>query len=395
MIDSILKDAMILIVDDKVSNIDILEDFLKESGYTNFQSTTDPRMVVGLFKSLNPDLILLDLMMPHLSGFEVMQQIKTLIPKEVYFPILVLTADINTETKLQALSGGAKDFLSKPFDLYEVRLRINNLLETRYLHQQLENQNLILEEKVKERTSDLEQAISTLDRANKELDVLDKAKSDFLSLINHEIRTPLNGILGFTSILKNEIESPELLDYLKYLEASARRLEAFSYQALLITDLRTKKREIKPQVVSPDELVNITKIHLQGKIESKGITILFQKNQTINEIRGDLELLQICFDQLVDNSVKYSANNEVVTIKVFSEKQSTVCEFIDNGSGFTTETINHPYRIFGLGDQHVDTNTGLNLALIKLIMDAHHGNIELQNNQTKGATVKLIFKNQL
>ena len=394
MIDSSLKNAMILIVDDIESNIDILEDLLEESGYTNFQSTTDPRLVVGLFKSLNPDLILLDLMMPYLSGFDVMQQLEPLIPKEVYFPILVLTADINSETKLQALSGGAKDFLSKPFDLYEVRLRINNLLKTRYLYQQLENQNQILDEKVKERTFDLEQANLILYRANQELEVLDKAKSDFLKMINHEIRTPLNGILGFTGILKNEMESPELLEYLEYLEYSAKRLEAFSYQALLITELRTKKWEIKPQVVPLDDLVNTTKKRLQDKIQAKGITVLLLTDHIIDQIKGDWELLQICFDQLVDNSIKYSADNEVVAVKVFSENQSTICEFIDNGSGFATEILNNPYRLFVIGDRHVDQNTGLNLALIKLIMDAHDGNIVIQNNQTNGATVKLTFNNQ-
>ena len=394
MIDSTLKNAKILIVDDKVSNIVILEDLLEESGYTNVQSTTDPRLVIGLFQSFNPDLILLDLMMPHLNGFEVMQQIKTLIPKETYFPILVLTADIKSETKLKALSGGAKDFLSKPFDLYEVQIRINNLLETNYLHQQLENQNQILEEKVKERTFDLEHANRTLDRANQELKVLDQAKNDFLLLINHEIRTPLNGILGFTSFLKNEIKSPELLKYLKYLEESAHRLEAFSYQALLITELRTKNRKIKSEDVSIDELVAISIKRLEDKIQAKGILVLLQKDQTIDEIRGDWELLQNCFKQLIDNSVKFSENNDVVIIKVFPENQSTVCEFIDNGSGFIPGILDNPYRFFGIGDRHVDQNTGLNLALVKLIMDAHHGSIEVRNNQTKGSTVKLIFNNQ-
>jgi putative two-component system response regulator len=144
MIDSILKTAKILIVDDKQSNIDILEGLLEEWGCTDFQSTTDPRLVVSLFNSFKPDLILLDLMMPHLSGFEVMEQLKPLIPQGTYLPILVLTADITSESKFRALSGGAKDFLSKPFDLYEVRIRINNLLETRYLYKQIENQMIYI-----------------------------------------------------------------------------------------------------------------------------------------------------------------------------------------------------------------------------------------------------------
>ena len=388
-----MKYAKILIVDDKQSNIDLLEAILEISGFKHIKSVTDSRLAVGLFESFKPELLLLDLMLPHLNGFEVMDQLRTLIPEKTYFPILVLTADITVGTKLQALSGGAKDFLSKPFDIHEVKLRINNLLETRYLHLQLEDQNQVLEEKVKERTYDLEQANITLDSTNKELEVIDKAKSDFLKLISHEIRTPLNGIIGFTDILKYDIKSPELLEVLEGLEESAKRLEAFSYQALLITELRTKRHKIKPEIVSIHELIDITKTHLEDKIKTKGITLLLENEQTIDELRGELELLQTCFDQLIDNSVKFSANNGLVTVKVYSENQSTVCEFIDNGSGFPTLLLNNPFKIFGV-DQHSDQNTGLSLALIKLIMDFHQGHIEIYNNQSKGATVKLIFNNQ-
>lgn len=394
MIDSTLKDARILIVDDKESNIDILEGLLEDSGYIHFQSTSDARLVVGLFKSFNPDLILLDLMMPHLTGFEVMDQLKEEIPPNSYLPILVLTADISPETKLQALSSGAKDFLSKPFDMYEVQIRINNLLLTRQLHQRLENQNLILEEKIKERTLELVQTNDTLDRANKELEVLDKAKRDFLSLISHEIRTPLNGILGFIGLLKERIDSDELVEYLHYLDEAANRMEKFSYQALLITELRAMKRKIKPDVVSIGKLVDIAKNHVQDQIQKKEISVVFQNDEGINDIKGDEELLQICFDQLADNAVKFSVNRNVVIIKIFAVNQSTVCEFIDNGSGFPAEILNNPYRMFGLGDRHIDDNIGLNLALIKLIIDSHDGQIEIYNNEPKGATIKLIFNNQ-
>jgi len=393
MINLNLHNANILIVDDKQSNIDILEDILEMSGFKNIKSVTDSRLAVGLFESFKPDLLLLDLMMPHLNGFEVMDQLRTLIPEKTYFPILVLTADITPKTKIRALSNGAKDFLSKPFDVNEVELRINNLLETRSLYLQLEGQNQILEEKVKERTYDLEQANTTLDKANKELEVLDKAKSDFLRLISHEIRTPINGIFGFTGILKYEIKSPELLEYIDGIEESGKRLEAFSYQALLITELLTKRHKIKPEIASIHKLIFITKTQLEDKIKAKGITIILENEQTIDELRGDLELLQTCFDQLIDNSVKFSANNGIVTVKVYSENQSIICEFIDNGSGFPTKILNKPFHIFGV-DQHIDENTGLNLALIKLIMDFHQGHIKIYNNQSNGATVKLIFNNQ-
>lgn len=147
-----LKNAHILIVDDEQANIDVLTGLLEIKGYINVYPTTEPRLVLDLFQEIKPDIILLDLMMPHLTGFQVMEQLNPLIPDSTYLPILVLTADVTAESKLRALAGGAKDFLTKPFDLTEVDLRISNLLQTRFLHTQLQNQNEILEEKVLQRT---------------------------------------------------------------------------------------------------------------------------------------------------------------------------------------------------------------------------------------------------
>jgi putative two-component system response regulator len=152
MIDHDLKNAKILIVDDLESNIDVLKGLLEMEGYTNVEATVDPRKVLGLVKSFDPELLLLDLMMPRLNGFEVMEQLKearlkSLSPNK-FLPIMVLTADITSEAKHKALAGGAKDFLSKPFDLIEVSYRIKNLLETQFLYQQLKSRNMFLEDKI-------------------------------------------------------------------------------------------------------------------------------------------------------------------------------------------------------------------------------------------------------
>jgi len=148
MIDVTLKNANILIVDDQQTNIDLLEEFLKMQGFVNIQTTTDPLMTVSLFKSFQPDLILLDLMMPGLSGYDILDQLKPLIPIDTYYPVLILSADMAPSAKQRALALGARDFITKPFDFLEVFLRIRNLLETRYLHQELEKKNRILEEKI-------------------------------------------------------------------------------------------------------------------------------------------------------------------------------------------------------------------------------------------------------
>ena len=178
MIDSTLKNANILIVDDQQANIDVLTGLLDAKGFKNYITTNDSRQAISLFQEFNPDLLLLDLNMPHVTGFQVMMQLELLIPENTYFPILVLTADMTTDSKLKSLAYGASDFLAKPFDLIEVDFRIKNLLKARYFQQQLENHNQILEEKVKERTKELEKTIMELKVAKERNEESDKMKSE-------------------------------------------------------------------------------------------------------------------------------------------------------------------------------------------------------------------------
>ena len=145
-------EANILIVDDQESNVQLLEEMLREAGYQRIASTTDPFAVCALYLANRYDLILLDLQMPGLDGFQVMEAIKE-IQTDSYLPILVITAQPNH--KLQALSSGAKDFVVKPFDLIEIKTRIYNMLEVRLLYRRLEEYNRLLEQTVLDRTHEL------------------------------------------------------------------------------------------------------------------------------------------------------------------------------------------------------------------------------------------------
>ncbi|HEX8237705.1 MAG TPA: HD domain-containing phosphohydrolase [Abditibacteriaceae bacterium] len=153
-----LRQARILIVDDEELNVLLLERYLQRFGYSNFRSVLDSRDVLHEYSEYQPDLILLDLMMPHVDGFEVMAQLESVVPQDVNLPILVLTANVAPAIKERALAGGAKDFLHKPFEASELLLRMDNLLETHFLHLQMQNQNHVLEQKVRERTQELEHA---------------------------------------------------------------------------------------------------------------------------------------------------------------------------------------------------------------------------------------------
>jgi putative two-component system response regulator len=165
MLDATLPTSRILIVDDQSSNVLLLEGILQEEDYTAYRGITDSRQALPVYLEYQPDLILLDLQMPYLDGFEVMNQLRAHVPPGAFLPILVLTADITPEAKRHALAEGATDFLTKPFDQTEVVLRIKNLLRTRVLHLQLQDQNQLLEQKVRERTTELEETqIEILER---------------------------------------------------------------------------------------------------------------------------------------------------------------------------------------------------------------------------------------
>lgn len=152
----------VLVIDDEPANVALLADMLGEGGYSRIKSITDSRLATETIRNFEPDLILLDLMMPHVDGFAILDAVRA-DAAETFLPIIVLTADANETTKLRALRYGATDFLLKPFDQIEVLLRMANLLETRRLHLQLDMQVAAYADAVRERTSELREAQVQLD----------------------------------------------------------------------------------------------------------------------------------------------------------------------------------------------------------------------------------------
>lgn len=154
----ILKKSKILIVDDQPANVELQENILREHGFIGIQKLTDARLVLPLFADFQPDLVLLDLRMPHIDGLSLMKQLRSQVPEGTYLPFVVVTADLSQRVRQEALGLGAKDFLTKPINPGEVVLRIYNLLETRFLYLQLDEHNRELDERVRERTRELEMA---------------------------------------------------------------------------------------------------------------------------------------------------------------------------------------------------------------------------------------------
>jgi putative two-component system response regulator len=218
MLRTTLAKARILIVDDEAANVCLLERSLELIGATNVRATTDSGAAFALYQEFEPDLVLLDLHMPAPDGFALLEQFRTAENADggaadaqasdknlsrVSVPVLVLTADINPKTKHRALSLGAADFLTKPLDQPEVLLRIRNLLENRFLQQQLHTQNTQLDALVRERTAQLEETLSQLRQAQQGAIRHERlsALGTMAAGIAHDFNNALTLIHGYSELL--------------------------------------------------------------------------------------------------------------------------------------------------------------------------------------------------
>ena len=162
MTSDVLKTAKILLVDDEPMNVDLLQLILRDAGYPDLTSVTDSRRAVAIFADADPDLVLLDLHMPHQDGYEVLQMLRYLVPADAFVPIVVITADVTVDARRRALTAGATDFISKPYDTIEMMLRVENMLRMRFLHRELQSEKASLEQRVRERTRSLKRVIAEL-----------------------------------------------------------------------------------------------------------------------------------------------------------------------------------------------------------------------------------------
>ncbi|MDR3627066.1 MAG: response regulator [Ignavibacteriaceae bacterium] len=388
MIDSTLKTANILIVDDQQANIDVLTGLLDVKGFTNYTTTKDSRQVISLFEKFKPDLLLLDLSMPYFTGFQVMTQLKDIIPASTYFPILVLTADITPESKQKALTGGASDFLTKPFDLIEVDTRIKNLLKTRYLHQQLENQNQILEEKVMERTKELVKTNIELIAAKEQAEKMNRLKSNFLANMSHELRTPLNGINGFADFLRQDLKDPELKFMAESIFVNGNRL---SETLNLIMDLSKLESDKMAFTHKPIDLVNQTVEFIslfKEAAKRKGLYLKSSFSQPSIVLNTDEQVFRSIINNLINNAIKFT-NKGGVTADISLKDNFVEIKVADSGIGISKEyygTIFEELRQVSEGYNRNFEGSGLGLNITKKLVEKLGGEIAIDSEPGKGST---------
>lgn len=388
-----LKDAKILIVDDEQANIEILEELLNFDGYSNYRSLSDSRQVLDTIDSYKPDLLLLDLMMPHIDGFQIMEKLMVNGKIDGFMPIMVLTADATMETKQRALSAGASDFLTKPFDLIEVGLRIKNLLYTVYLLLQQRNYNAILEERLKERTSELKLLNTELIIAKEKAEESNKLKSFFLANVSHEFRTPLISILGFSEILKTDLPDIDHANYAKLINDAGLRLERTLQDLLYMTEIENKR--IKATLTKTDLIQFITEVSKEYKrrVENSGLKFELKYDEPLMSLFTDTEILKYLMDNILENSIKYTEKGtvKIELIKEASHNQSAaIIKISDTGIGIESDklkTILLPFRQGSEGLSRRYDGMGIGLTVSKQFVDILNGNIDISSVPGTGTDV--------
>jgi len=365
--------SKILIVDDEPGNVLLLEQMMIQEGYDRPHSTSDSAQFLRLFAEVQPDLILLDLNMPRVDGFEVMEQLKAIDPKSLV-PILVLTALKDEETKLRALRSGAKDFLNKPFDLTEANLRIRNLLEMRLLHQEVQMHNQILEEQVKIRTAELERSAEEL--------------TNFAYIASHDLQEPLRKVIAFGDRLVAKFGSvlgDTGRDYIERMQKSAIRMKN------LIDDLlhfsRITMRSAPFQGINLNEVISEVLADLEVQIERTHGRV---EVDTLPEIEGGKFQMRQLFQNLISNGLKYHNDEVAPVIKIKYAGFDNNLEEIyieDNGKGFDEKHLDRIFRPFERLHGHSEYGgTGMGLAICHKIVTHHKGQITAKSQPKKGAT---------
>jgi signal transduction histidine kinase len=368
-----LTDARILIADDELTNVRLLERLLAQAGYQSVRSTTDSRQMRSRYEEFQPDLILLDLMMPHLDGVAVMEQLPIAVGE--YVPILVLTADVTAQAKECALTAGAKDFLTKPFDRTEVLLRIKNLLDTRFLYRELDRHNRSLGQLVAERTERLLQSekVATM--------------GSLLAGVAHELNNPLAVIIGQTTLLRETTKDGPVAARAVKIGAAADRCARIVKNFLSLVRQRPTERKAVPLNTVIQEALEM----LAYELRTDSVEVTLDLAADLPPLWADAHQLHQVLVNLVTNAhhaMKRQPSPRRITVatRLDGARGRVRLTIADTGPGIPAEVRDKIFEPF-FTTKPAGEGTGLGLSLCRGIIEGHKGTIGIEPATGPGTTV--------
>ncbi|HVZ44076.1 MAG TPA: response regulator [Ramlibacter sp.] len=357
--------ASVLVVDDQEVNLKLMRTYLRTEAY-DVVTCADPQQALKLVEESPPDLILLDLMMPVLNGFEMLELLRDIAPE---VPVIVVTGIDDRDARLRGLAAGARDFLTKPVDRSELLIRVRNLTD------------------LKRAGDALARAVAQLESANRDLDA-------FAGGLAHDLQQPITSIAAFAQIIQRASGhqlSPDNATHLTRILAAAGSADRMIRGLLEFARLGQKTIETVP--VNLNEVVQEARNALGA--QSAGRTISWSV-AALPTVRGDPSLLLLAFVNLLSNAIKYSRKTAQAAITIEAETDvgsGHTVRVRDNGVGFDMAHAGHLFNPFErLHSASEFEGTGMGLANVRRIMERHGGSIAAESSPGQGATFTLHFR---
>ena len=371
--------ANILVVDDTLQNLKLLSSMLEEHDF-NVRCAINGLLALNTAQTGWSDLILLDITMPEINGYEVCKKLKAEeSTKDI--PVIFLSALDDVADKKQAFAVGGVDYISKPFQVDEVLVRVRTHLQTRSLQKNLEQQ-------VKERTIQLTQSLQTAEAAN-------KAKSQFLANMSHELRTPLNAIIGYSEMLQEEAEDLDseafILD-LQRIHNSAKHLLGLISDILDLSKIEADRMELYLESFEISSLIKSIMDTVHPLIVKNGNTLKISCSKDIGSMYTDLVKTRQSLLNLLSNASKFTEKGEIELIvdRYYEASHPWISfQIKDTGIGMTPEQINKLFQAFTQADISTTRKyggTGLGLTISKKFCQMMGGELTVESELDGGST---------
>ncbi len=373
--------ASILIVDDTPFNLRFLADVLNRAGYTTY-TATDGQQAIQLVQTLSPDLVLLDIMMPGLSGYEVCSQLKA-DEKTGDIPVIFLSALNQELDKVQAFTVGGVDYITKPFQVKEVLARIKTHLTLRHLQKALEERNLSLQQEIAERKlveEALRQQTAELEARNAELDA-------FAHTVAHGLKTPLTAVVGFSDLLmKRHMQMPDdkLGDTLTIIAQNGRRMANIINELLLLASVR-QMSEVPIRSLDMESIVDAARDRLVDMFKEH--TVQIDLPEVWPAAYGYGPWIEEVWVNYLSNAIKYGGSPPHITPGATPQPPGMVRFWVhDNGNGLTAEEQSRLFAAFTrLGQTSVEGH-GLGLSIVQRIVNRLNGEVGVESTTGQGST---------